>query len=54
MVKPFWVISLTALGRPIALAYVHRDFVEDGTTVSVLSDEQLLPAVVTRLPFVRG
>ena len=43
-----------ALGRPIALAYVHRDFVEDGTEVSVLSDEQLFPAVVTRLPFVRG
>jgi tRNA-modifying protein YgfZ len=42
-----------ALGRPIALAYVHRDFVEPGTAVSVLSDEGL-PAVVTRLPFVRS
>jgi folate-binding protein YgfZ len=37
-----------ALGRPIALGYVHRDFVEPGTLVSV-SDSQ---ATVSRLPFV--
>jgi folate-binding protein YgfZ len=37
-----------ALRRPIALAYVHRDFVEPGTAVSV-DDRQ---AEVTKLPFV--
>jgi len=37
-----------ALQRPIALAYVHRDFVEPGTAVSV-DDRQ---AEVTKLPFV--
>jgi folate-binding protein YgfZ len=38
-----------ALGRPIALAYVHRDFVEPGTAALV----DRTPAVVTALPFVR-
>ncbi|HEX7136453.1 MAG TPA: glycine cleavage T C-terminal barrel domain-containing protein [Vicinamibacterales bacterium] len=37
-----------ALQRPIALAYVHRDFIEPGTVVSV--DEST--AEVTKLPFV--
>jgi folate-binding protein YgfZ len=37
-----------ALERPIALAYVHRDFVEPATAVFVDST----PAVVTALPFV--
>ncbi|HMB80505.1 MAG TPA: aminomethyltransferase family protein [Vicinamibacterales bacterium] len=37
-----------ALQRPIALAYVHRDFLEPGTVVTV--GEQ--SAVVTALPFV--
>ncbi len=41
-----------ALGRPIALGYVHRDFVEPGTTVIVVDGAQSSPAVVTRLPFV--
>jgi folate-binding protein YgfZ len=36
-----------ALGRPIALAYLHRDFVVPGTQVSVNGD----PAVVTQPPF---
>src|SRR5262245_3625185 len=36
-----------ALQRPIALAYVHRDFVEPGTSVSVADR----PAEVTKLPF---
>ena len=40
------------LARPIAMGYVHRDFVEPGTAVAVTVDGQLLPAVVTRLPFV--
>ena len=37
------------LDRPIALAYLHRDFLEPGTTVSVDGTN----AVVTPLPFVR-
>ncbi|HEY7285107.1 MAG TPA: glycine cleavage T C-terminal barrel domain-containing protein [Vicinamibacterales bacterium] len=37
-----------ALQRPIALAYVHRDFIEPGTAVSV--DQST--AEVTKLPFV--
>ena len=43
------VMSL-ALRRPIALAYVQRDFVEPGTPVAV--DNR--PAVVAALPFVSG
>jgi folate-binding protein YgfZ len=38
-----------ALARPIALGYVHRDFVEPGTIVSVAGAS----AVVAELPFVR-
>ena len=37
-----------ALRRPVALAYVHRDFVADGTHVTVDG----APATVTALPFV--
>ncbi|MBZ5558350.1 MAG: hypothetical protein LAO77_13850 [Acidobacteriia bacterium] len=37
-----------ALKRPIALGYVHRDFVDPGTTVTV----EGATAVVTALPFV--
>ncbi len=41
-----------ALGRPIAMGYVHRDFVEAGTAVVVLAADRSMPAVVTQLPFV--
>jgi folate-binding protein YgfZ len=41
-------VASLALGRPIALAYVHRDFVAPGTNL-VVDDT---PAVVTALPFV--
>jgi folate-binding protein YgfZ len=37
-----------SLSRPIALAYVHRDFTEPATEVAVGG----VPAVVARLPFV--
>jgi folate-binding protein YgfZ len=37
-----------ALNRPIALAYVHRDFVEPGTPVTIGD----VTATVTKLPFV--
>lgn len=40
------------LGRTIALGYVHRDFVEPGTAVTVLSDATSHEARVTRTPFV--
>jgi tRNA-modifying protein YgfZ len=38
-----------ALDRPIALAYVQRDFVQPGTAVTVADG---MPAVVSALPFV--
>src|SRR5918912_2754290 len=37
-----------ALNRPIALAYVHREFVEPGTSLTVTRRQ----ATVTTLPFV--
>jgi folate-binding protein YgfZ len=40
-------VQSVALGRPIALAYVQRDFVEPGTAVSVNG----VKAVITALPF---
>lgn len=42
-------VDSPALGRPIALAYLHRDHTEPGTAVVVNGDA----AVVTALPFVR-
>ena len=41
-------VASLALRRPIALAYVHRDFVAPGIVVLVDG----APAVVTALPFV--
>jgi folate-binding protein YgfZ len=41
-----------ALHRPIAMAYVHREFVEPLTTVDVVSGTVASPAVVSPLPFV--
>ena len=40
-----------ALGKPIALGYVHRDFVNPGTVVDVVLDGHRQSATVTRLPF---
>ena len=37
--------------RPLALGYVHRDYLQPGTTVTVLSDAKTIPAVVFVLPF---
>jgi glycine cleavage system aminomethyltransferase T len=37
-----------ALERPIAMGYVHRDFVEPGTAVEIAG----IPATVAALPFV--
>jgi folate-binding protein YgfZ len=44
-------VQSPALGRPIAMGYVHRDFVEPGTAVTVVVDDRPLSAAVTRLPF---
>ena len=41
-----------ALGRAIALGYLHRDWLTPGATVQVLHDGVARPAVVTTLPFV--
>ena len=39
------------MARPIALGYVHRDFVEPGTSVRVLHDGTDYPAIVASRPF---
>ncbi len=41
-----------ALERPIAMGYVHRDFVEPSTAVEIISGDRVSPALVRRLPFV--
>lgn len=41
-----------SLARQIALGYVHRDFVEPGTSVEIDLPEGAAAAVVTALPFV--
>ena len=41
-----------ALGRPIALGYVHRDFADAATPLTVMSSASAQPAAVTALPFV--
>jgi folate-binding protein YgfZ len=48
-----FVTSTAASPRlgPIALAYVHRDFLEPGTPVEVESDAGLTDATVSALPF---
>jgi folate-binding protein YgfZ len=38
------------LQRPLALGYVHRDFVEPSTAVTIVSGGIGLPAIVTALP----
>ncbi|RPJ75718.1 MAG: aminomethyl transferase family protein [Acidobacteria bacterium] len=39
------------LGRPIAIAMLHRDFVEPGTELTVLHGEDRIGATTTALPF---
>jgi folate-binding protein YgfZ len=41
-----------ALGRPVAMAYVHRDFTAPSTAVAVVTGGSTQPAVVTSLPLV--
>jgi folate-binding protein YgfZ len=42
------------IGRPIALGYVHRDFFEPGTEVSIRHQGEAIPARVAALPFVES
>ena len=41
-----------AMGKPIALGYVHRDHVTPGSRVDIAHDNARLTATVTALPFV--
>jgi folate-binding protein YgfZ len=41
-----------ALEQPIALGYVHRDFIEPGSQVDVHTTEVVAHATVTGLPFI--
>jgi folate-binding protein YgfZ len=41
-----------ALGRPIALGYLHHDFTQPGTSVVIVHGDAHLEAAVTSLPFV--
>jgi folate-binding protein YgfZ len=41
-----------ALGRPVAMAYVHRDFTTPSMAVAVVTGGSAQPAVVTSLPLV--
>jgi aminomethyltransferase len=41
-----------AIGSPISLGYVHRDFFEPGTEVSIRHEGENTPARVASLPFV--
>jgi tRNA-modifying protein YgfZ len=42
-----------ALGKPIALGYLHHDFIVPGTSVAIAHGDARLEAAVTPLPFVR-
>jgi folate-binding protein YgfZ len=44
-------VSSPAAGGPIALGYVHRDFVDEGTSVTIESSGTRAAATVRRLPF---
>jgi folate-binding protein YgfZ len=39
------------IGRPIALAYVYRDFMRPGTALSIVHGDEVRSAAVTKLPF---
>jgi folate-binding protein YgfZ len=46
------VVGSPALQRPIALGYVHRDFVQSGTPLTVITAAGRSSATVASLPFV--
>ncbi|MBI4526231.1 MAG: aminomethyl transferase family protein [Deltaproteobacteria bacterium] len=42
-----------ALQRPVAFGYLHRDYLQPGTLVSIIHDGQIIPAEVAALPFIK-
>jgi len=38
---------------PVVLGYVHRDFANPGSTVTVVDGDRCVPGIVAELPFVR-
>ncbi|MBI2987716.1 MAG: aminomethyl transferase family protein [Deltaproteobacteria bacterium] len=40
-----------ARNRPLALGYVHRDYLQPGTRVAIVSNSKTIPALVSALPF---
>lgn len=42
-----------AMKRPLALGYVHRDYAQPGTRVTIHGDGKTIPAEVSSLPFYR-
>ena len=44
-------VQSSALARPIALGYLHKDFWTPGTSVSVVHDAATIAATVTQIPF---
>jgi folate-binding protein YgfZ len=47
-------VRSVALGKPIALGYVRREHFEPGSAVAVRVRDQLVPARVVELPFVKS
>ena len=46
-------IRSIALGRPISLGYIRREYFAAGTLVTIVTGEGPVPARVAELPFVR-
>ena len=44
-------VNSPALGRPIALGYVRREYLTPGTQIAVQAQDTRMPAEVTPLPF---
>ena len=47
-------IESPLLRAPLALGYVHRDYLEPGTRVSIRKDAQMIPARLVSLPFYKA
>lgn len=45
-------VTSLALGRPIALGYLNREFWSEGTSLTIEHDRNKIAAMVTRVPFV--
>lgn len=47
-------VSSPASKRPLAFGYVHRDYVQPATAVTIRSNARVIPALVSALPFYRS